>query len=91
MPANTDANDTEPTYAEPTYTEPNHTTPIHTTPIHTTPIHTTPNKKRKNGSPETSSKRHCWAVSSDSPEGDYFETFNGSHWSIHTTPAPSAP
>ncbi|KAJ5971848.1 uncharacterized protein N7479_001766 [Penicillium vulpinum] len=60
---------TTPIHTTPIHTTPIHTTPIHTTPIHTTPIHTTPNKKRKNGSPETSSKRQCWAVSSDSPEG----------------------
>ncbi|KAJ6133116.1 hypothetical protein N7471_008331 [Penicillium samsonianum] len=67
------------------------TEPTNSEPNDAGPNDTRPNKKRKNGPPETSSKRRCRDVSSGSPEGDYFETLNGSHWSIHAIPTPSAP
>ncbi|KAJ5283296.1 hypothetical protein N7505_001276 [Penicillium chrysogenum] len=90
-PTNTEPTNTEPTNTEPTNTEPTNTEPNDAGPSDDGPNDTRPNKKRKNGPPETSSKRRCRDVSSGSPEGDYFETLNGSHLSIHAIPTPSAP
>ncbi|KAI2734352.1 hypothetical protein DTO013F2_10327 [Penicillium roqueforti] len=91
VPTNTEPTNTEPTNTEPANTEPANTEPNYAGPNDTTSNHATPNKKRTNGPLKTPSKRRCLDISSSSPEGDDFETFNGSHWSIHATPAPSAP